>query len=210
MIDFIVSEVRNAPIDPTGLTIEVTETAAIVNIERARMLAQSLADLGCHFALDDFGSGFGSFYYLKHLPFDIVKIDGEFIKELENSHTDRLTVQAIVQIARGLGKPTIAECVESEPRCDCSRARRGLRAGLPHRAPAARLPDPGLPRHELGGAISKPLRRDAILVVEADGVTSSPTSGREAVRLSSGALVARRRLARAEHRFRRGPHRRDG
>ena len=115
VIDFIVSEVRDAPINPTRLTFEVTETAAIVNIERARTLAQSLADLGCRFALDDFGSGFGSFYYLKHLPFDIVKIDGEFIKELTSSHADRLTVEAIVQIARGLGKPTIAERVEDEP-----------------------------------------------------------------------------------------------
>jgi len=115
VIDFIVSEVRNAPIDPRCLTIEVTETAAITNIERARALAQSLADLGCRFALDDFGSGFGSFYYLKHLPFDVVKIDGEFIKELERSRHDKLTVQAIVQIARGLDKPTIAEFVESEP-----------------------------------------------------------------------------------------------
>jgi diguanylate cyclase (GGDEF)-like protein len=115
VIDFIVAEVRNAPIDPTRLTIEVTETAAIVNIERARALAQSLADLGCRFALDDFGSGFGSFYYLKHLPFDVVKIDGEFIKELRASDADRLTVQAIVQIARGLHKPTIAEFVETEP-----------------------------------------------------------------------------------------------
>jgi len=115
VIDFIASEVRNAPIDPRCLTIEVTETAAITNIERARALAQTLTDLGCRFALDDFGSGFGSFYYLKHLPFDVVKIDGEFIKELEDSKPDRLTVQAIVQIAKGLDKPTIAEFVESEP-----------------------------------------------------------------------------------------------
>ncbi len=114
VVDFILSEVRNAPIDPTRLTFEVTETAAIVNIDRARSLAQNLSDLGCRFALDDFGSGFGSFYYLKHLPFDVVKIDGEFIKELESSEADRLTVQAIVQIARGLGKPTIAEFVENE------------------------------------------------------------------------------------------------
>jgi diguanylate cyclase (GGDEF)-like protein/PAS domain S-box-containing protein len=112
VVDFVVSEVRNAPIDPTRLTIEVTETAAIVNIERARSLAQSLADLGCRFALDDFGSGFGSFYYLKHLPFDVVKIDGEFVRELTRSRADRLTVRAIVQIARGLGKPTIGERVE--------------------------------------------------------------------------------------------------
>ncbi|MDA0182056.1 EAL domain-containing protein [Solirubrobacter phytolaccae] len=114
VIDFIVAEVRNAPIDPRCLTIEVTETAAITNLDRARALATSLADLGCRFALDDFGSGFGSFYYLKHLPFDVVKIDGEFIRELEHSHADRLTVQAIVHIARGLGKPTIAEFVERD------------------------------------------------------------------------------------------------
>jgi diguanylate cyclase (GGDEF)-like protein/PAS domain S-box-containing protein len=115
VIDFIASEVRNAPIDPRRLTIEVTETAAITNIERARQLARTLTDLGCRFALDDFGSGFGSFYYLKHLPFDLVKIDGEFIKELEQSKPDRLTVQAIVQIAKGLDKPTVAEFVESLP-----------------------------------------------------------------------------------------------
>lgn len=114
VIDFIVAEVRNAPIDPRCLTIEVTETAAITNLDRARALATSLAGLGCRFALDDFGSGFGSFYYLKHLPFDVVKIDGEFIRELETSRADRLTVQAIVQIASGLGKPTVAEFVESE------------------------------------------------------------------------------------------------
>ena len=111
VMDFIAAEVRNAPIDPTGLIFEVTETAAIANVERARSLARGLADLGCQFALDDFGSGFGSFYYLKHLPFDVVKIDGDFIKELPASRTDQLTVQAIVQIARGLGKTTTAEFV---------------------------------------------------------------------------------------------------
>ncbi len=115
VMDFIVAEVRNAPIDPTRLTFELTETAAISNIERARAFAQRVGDLGCRFALDDFGSGFGSFYYLKHLPFDVIKIDGEFVKDLTSSPADRLTVQAIVHIAGGLGKPTIAEFVESEP-----------------------------------------------------------------------------------------------
>jgi diguanylate cyclase (GGDEF)-like protein/PAS domain S-box-containing protein len=111
VMDFIAAEVRNAPIDPTCLIFEVTETAAIANVARARSLARGLADLGCQFALDDFGSGFGSFYYLKHLPFDVVKIDGDFIKELPTTRTDQLTVQAIVQIARGLGKTTTAEFV---------------------------------------------------------------------------------------------------
>jgi predicted signal transduction protein with EAL and GGDEF domain len=84
-IAFIASEIRNAPIDPTRLVFEVTETTAIVNVERARRFARRLSDLGCQFALDDFGAGFGSFYYLKHLPFDCVKIDGDFVKELPRS-----------------------------------------------------------------------------------------------------------------------------
>ncbi|MDX6565529.1 MAG: hypothetical protein QOE10_1191, partial [Gaiellales bacterium] len=69
------------------------------------------SSLGCAFALDDFGAGFGSFYYLKHLPFDVVKIDGDFIKSLPTSTSDQLTVQAIVTIARGLSKRTVAEFV---------------------------------------------------------------------------------------------------
>ena len=91
--------------------VEVTETAAIVNIERARELAQQLRQLGCLFALDDFGSGFSSFYYLKHLEFDYLKIDGEFITKLVSTETDQLLVQAVVDIARGLGTQTVAEFV---------------------------------------------------------------------------------------------------
>ena len=97
---------------PTGrLVVEVTETAAIVNIERARELSQQLRELGCLFALDDFGSGFSSFYYLKHLEFDYLKIDGEFIVSLVSSDTDQLLVKAVVDIARGLGTQTVAEFV---------------------------------------------------------------------------------------------------
>jgi EAL domain-containing protein (putative c-di-GMP-specific phosphodiesterase class I) len=121
LTEFIVDRVRNAPIDPTRLTFEVTETTAIVNIERAREFARRLAELGCRFALDDFGAGFGSFYYLKHLPFDLVKIDGDFIKNLPQSKTDQLTVQAIVQIAKGLGKQTVAEFVGDQPTMDLLR-----------------------------------------------------------------------------------------
>jgi EAL domain-containing protein (putative c-di-GMP-specific phosphodiesterase class I) len=99
------------PIPPGRLVVEVTETAAIVNIERARELAQQLRQLGCLFALDDFGSGFSSFYYLKHLEFDYLKIDGEFITKLVSTETDQLLVQAVVGIARGLGTQTVAEFV---------------------------------------------------------------------------------------------------
>jgi EAL domain-containing protein (putative c-di-GMP-specific phosphodiesterase class I) len=114
VVDFITASVRNARIDPRALTFEVTETEAIVNIDRARLLSQQLSALGCQFALDDFGAGFGSFYYLKHLPFDVVKIDGDFIKALHTSRTDQLTIQAIVTITRGLEKQTIAEFVEDQ------------------------------------------------------------------------------------------------
>jgi EAL domain-containing protein (putative c-di-GMP-specific phosphodiesterase class I) len=99
------------PIPPGRLVVEVTETAAIVNIERARELARQLRQLGCLFALDDFGSGFSSFYYLKHLEFDYLKIDGEFITKLVSTETDQLLVQAVVGIARGLGTQTVAEFV---------------------------------------------------------------------------------------------------
>jgi diguanylate cyclase (GGDEF)-like protein/PAS domain S-box-containing protein len=102
---------KDMPIPPGRLVVEVTETAAIVNIERARELAQQLREMGCLFALDDFGSGFSSFYYLKHLEFDYLKIDGEFIVNLVNTATDQLLVQAVVDIARGLGTQTVAEFV---------------------------------------------------------------------------------------------------
>jgi len=91
--------------------LEVTETAAIANMDRARGFATRLRALGCGFALDDFGAGFGSFYYLKHIPFDYVKIDGEFIRNLPASSTDQLILDSIVQMSKGLGKHTIAEFV---------------------------------------------------------------------------------------------------
>jgi len=111
LLDFVESELRDTGIDPHALIFEVTETAAIVNIEKARRFAERLGELGCAFALDDFGAGFGSFYYLKHLPFDYLKIDGDFIRQLPASKADQLTVKAIVQIAHGLGKKTVAEFV---------------------------------------------------------------------------------------------------
>lgn len=103
-----------SPADPSGLIVEVTETAAIRTLEHARAAATALSALGCRFTLDDFGSGFGSFYYLKHLPFDGVKIDGDFVKDLPHSREDRLTLEAIASIAHALGKETTAEFVQNE------------------------------------------------------------------------------------------------
>ena len=114
LADWIATELRNAGIDGRGLCLEVTETAAIVNLAQARSFASTLGELGCELALDDFGAGFASFYYLKHMVFDYVKIDGEFIRDLPRSSINRLVVQSVVEIARGLGKRTIAEFVEDE------------------------------------------------------------------------------------------------
>ena len=105
---------RTSPIDPTHLIFEVTETAAIANIAHAQAFAEHLRGRGCRFALDDFGAGLGSFYYLKHLPFDYVKIDGEFIQHAITGDIDQLVIEAVVRIARRLGKETIAEFVTSE------------------------------------------------------------------------------------------------
>lgn len=101
-------------IDPACLTFEMTETAAIANMDTAREFAEEVRELGCTFALDDFGSGFASFYYLKHFPVDIIKIDGDFIRDIDTSIVDQLVVDAIVEIAQRLGMQTIAEFAEND------------------------------------------------------------------------------------------------
>jgi EAL domain-containing protein (putative c-di-GMP-specific phosphodiesterase class I) len=98
-------------VDPSCLVFELTETAAISNIDSAVDLAQRLHRHGCGLALDDFGAGFASFSYLKNLPFDYIKIDGDFVRGLAESATDRLLIDAIVTMARGMGRRTIAEFV---------------------------------------------------------------------------------------------------
>jgi EAL domain-containing protein (putative c-di-GMP-specific phosphodiesterase class I) len=108
---FIATELADAGIDGRGLCIEMTETATVEDVDRAQRFAHEMSELGCEFALDDFGAGFASFYHLKHLVFDHLKIDGEFIRDLPHSRINQLVVQSVVTIARGLGKCTIAEFV---------------------------------------------------------------------------------------------------
>src|SRR4051794_20491703 len=105
-----------------SLISEITETAAIVNLDRARTLSEALRRRGCRLALDDFGAGFTSFTYLKHLCFDLLKIDGEFVRGLRDNPTDRLVVEAVVAIARGLGTPSLAEFVTDSDTLDEVRA----------------------------------------------------------------------------------------
>ena len=118
LIAIIDRALAESGIDPACLVFELTETAAIGNIDHAKTFTTELRSRGCRFALDDFGSGFGSFYYLKHLPFDYFKIDGDFIRGFGANPTDQLVVEAIVGIARGLGKKTVAEFVTDQAMTD--------------------------------------------------------------------------------------------
>jgi PAS domain S-box-containing protein len=100
--------------DPSNLVFEITETAAAENLDLAASFVQQLTELGCGFALDDFGTGFGSFNYLKHLPVDYLKIDIEFVRDLELDPSDQKVVRSIVQVAEQFGMQTIAEGVERD------------------------------------------------------------------------------------------------
>jgi diguanylate cyclase (GGDEF)-like protein/PAS domain S-box-containing protein len=100
--------------DPGRFNFEITETAAVANMSDAQEFARRIRELGCSLSLDDFGTGFSSFTYLKHIPAQYLKIDIEFIRELEKNPADQQLVQAIVSIARGLGQKTVAEGVEDE------------------------------------------------------------------------------------------------
>ena len=111
----------NAPVAPSSLCFEITETEAIARFSNARRLLEQLRERGCHIALDDFGVGFSSFYYLKHLPVDVLKIEGGFVRNLVRDKIDREVVRGIVTVARGLGKETIAEYVEDRETLDVLR-----------------------------------------------------------------------------------------
>jgi diguanylate cyclase (GGDEF)-like protein/PAS domain S-box-containing protein len=110
----IQDKLRETGVDPAALIFEVTETAAIADLNAAAALLGQLRALGCRTALDDFGSGMSSFAYLKELPVDIVKIDGRFVKHIATSVVDKAMVRAMNDIAHALDKETIAEFVEDE------------------------------------------------------------------------------------------------
>ncbi|MFC0003442.1 putative bifunctional diguanylate cyclase/phosphodiesterase [Micromonospora siamensis] len=110
--DWVVRTLRAAGIAADRLGLEVTETAAITNVAAVRHLADALRDAGCRLSLDDFGAGFGSFAYLKHLPFSTVKIAGDFVRQADHGGADPVLIDAVVRAAHGLGMSTVAESVE--------------------------------------------------------------------------------------------------
>lgn len=105
--------ITDSGVSPESLIFEITETAAVSNIQQAKKMMVAIKSLGCQFALDDFGVGFSSFNYMRELPVDIIKIDGVFIKDLDKNADDHLFVKALCDVAKGLGKKTTAEFVEN-------------------------------------------------------------------------------------------------
>ncbi|MGD1900589.1 MAG: EAL domain-containing protein [Phormidesmis sp.] len=114
-IDFLKNQLEKNPVDTKALCFEITETVAISNLQKVANFILELKKLGCHFALDDFGSGMSSFNYLKHLPVDFLKIDGNFVKEAPSDAIVCAMLEAINQVGHVMGLKTIAEYVESQP-----------------------------------------------------------------------------------------------
>jgi diguanylate cyclase (GGDEF)-like protein len=147
---FLAGLLAASSIDPAQLILEITETSTVANLDQAKEFMHAIKALGCRFALDDFGVGSSTFHQLRHLPVDFLKIDGAFIRDLSRTHADRHLVQAIVNVAQGLGRQTIAEYVGDEESARLLRElgvdfAQGYHIGwprpveelLPERAPAA-------------------------------------------------------------------------
>ncbi len=113
-LDFVLAELEASRIDARRICFEITETAAIANLSSGLRFISALRSLGCRFVLDDFGSGFSSFAYLKNLPVDFLKIDASFTHQLPNDPIQRALVESIQQIGSVLGMKTIAEGIEDE------------------------------------------------------------------------------------------------
>ena len=144
---FLTEAIERSPLPRGTINFEITETAVIRSITEAGRLMSTLRDMGCQFALDDFGSGLSSFGYLKKLPVDFLKIDGMFIRDLLRDKTDRIFVKSIIDIAHTLNIKTICEFVENDELLDVVRGlgadyAQGFAMGRPF-ALAPRFPTAG-------------------------------------------------------------------
>ena len=110
---FVANKIAKSKVAPAQLCFEVTETVAVANLSEALSFFDMMGELGCSFALDDFGSGMSSFGYLKHLPVDYLKIDGCFVKNILSNDIDAVMVDAINSVGHAMGLSTVAEFVEN-------------------------------------------------------------------------------------------------
>ena len=113
LLPFVLNCLKRYSIDCSKLCFEITESEIIKNMDKALLFIKQVRNLGCRIALDDFGKGLTSFSYLKNIPFDYIKIDGQFIKELDEDKINKAVIKSIVYIAEVMEKKTIAEHIES-------------------------------------------------------------------------------------------------
>jgi diguanylate cyclase (GGDEF)-like protein/PAS domain S-box-containing protein len=148
LLRLIEGQLRERGTDPRHLVFEITETAVMQDIDQSRLFMQSMIELGCQFSLDDFGTGFASFTYLKQLPVHYLKIDIEFVRDVTRSAQDASVVKAIVALARDFGQRTIAEGVEDESTAETLRSLgvdlgQGYLFGRPRPVTDSRSQEPG-------------------------------------------------------------------
>jgi EAL domain-containing protein (putative c-di-GMP-specific phosphodiesterase class I) len=113
-VPVIVENLTQSGVDAKRITFELTESASLFNLQITKDVIQELHQLGCSFSVDDFGSGFSSFAYLKELPADYIKLDGSFIRNMEHDPVDQALVKSMIEVIQAIGKKAIAEYVENE------------------------------------------------------------------------------------------------
>ncbi|MET0357517.1 MAG: EAL domain-containing protein, partial [Cellvibrio sp.] len=114
LVPTILESLKATGVNPNRITFELTESASLFNLQITQRVIAELHNLGCSFSVDDFGSGFSSFSYLKDLPADYIKLDGSFIKNLHKDTVDQALVKAMIQVIQALGKKAVAEYVENQ------------------------------------------------------------------------------------------------
>ena len=114
LVAWIEAQLLGEGVAPGRIIFELTESVSMSDIKATQRMIKRLTELGCEFAVDDFGTGFSTFGFLKQFPAAFIKVDGSFISHLDNNPIDQVFVRAITDVARALGKKTVAEFVENE------------------------------------------------------------------------------------------------